>query len=351
MEMQTLRGLMSELSTTLGQASITSGRQSPTFDDGQSVARKRANRSSVANLEAMWNTQLQALWKNIEGSQKSLPIIPGRHVVQESGSWVELDAATWKPRRPVHIVLLNDHLLIAARKRKRVDSRTPASKAPTKLVAERCWPLQDINMMDLGSGAREIKGPFQDMSDISNSITVRHGQESCTYRSDRPDAKEKTNLLSAFKRTVEELRRAERADVDEIGNKSKETMNYLAIRDPAISRSPNLLQSLSKAKDRPEIPVDVDGKQRNLRWIEGQIDELDIDIALQRFDEAVDKVEQLRKLAKGLKSNTVAQDLINLKVDERASKLAGRSTFAQYSRAPKCELLVNPEASKMALYV
>ena len=327
MEMQTLRGLMTELSTTLGQASLSSERQSPSFDDGPSMARKRANRSSVANLEAMWNTQLQALWKNIEGSQKSLPIIPGRHVVQESGSWVELDAATWKPRRPVHIVLLNDHLLIATRKRKRVDSKTPASKAPTKLVAERCWPLQDINMMDLGSGAKEIKGPFQDMSDISNSITVRHGQESCTYRSDRPDSKEKSNLLLAFKRTVEELRRAERADVDEIGNKSKETMNYLATRDPAISRSPNLLQSLSKAKDRPDILVDVDGKQRNLRWVEGQIDELDIDIALQRFDEAVDKVEQLRKLAKGLKSNTVAQDLINVKVDERASKLAGSHKF------------------------
>ena len=56
--------------------------------------------------------------------------------------------------------------------------------------------------------------------------------------------------------------------------------------------------------------------------MESQIDELDIDIALQRFDESVDKIEKLRKLARTLKSNTVAQELIQIKLDERASKLA-----------------------------
>ena len=325
-EMQTLRGLMSELTTTLGHSSMvsSSGRDSPVYDEGANVARKRANRSSVANLEAMWNTQLQALWKNIEGSQKSLPAIPGRHIVLESGYWVELDAATWKPRRPVHIVLLNDHLLVAIRRRKRVDPSTPSQQAPTKLVAEKCFQLQDIDITDITSGAKEIKGPFQETRDISNSITIRHGQASFTYRSDRPNDKEKSGLLLAFKRTLDELRRAERAEVDEMGNKSKETMNYLTARDPAISRDPNLLRSLSKAKDRPDILIEVDGKQRNLRWVEGQIDELDIDIALQRFDVAVDRVEQLRNLAKGLKGNTVAQDLVNVKLDERVSKLAGK---------------------------
>ncbi|MCJ1397745.1 exocyst complex component exo84 [Xylographa trunciseda] len=323
-EMQTLRGLMSELTNTLGHASMSpiSGRDFPTYDEGANMARKRANRSSVANLEAMWNTQLQALWKNIEGSQKSLPAIPGRHIVLESGYWVELDAATWKPRRPVHIVLLNDHLLVAIRRRKRVDPSTPAQQAPTKLVAEKCFQLQDIDIIDLTSGAKEIKGPFQETRDISNSITIRHGQASFTYRSDRPHDKEKSGLLIAFKRTLEELRRAERAEVDEMGNKSKETMNYLTTRDPAISRDPGLLRSLSKVKDRPDVLIEVEGKQRNLRWVEGQIDELDIDIALQRFDVAVNRVEQLRNLAKGLKGNTVAQDLINVKLDERASKLA-----------------------------
>ena len=335
--MQTLRGLMSDLTTTLGQASLSTpynnGRRSPTSDDNATYARKKSNRSSVANLEAMRNTQLQALWKNIEGSQKFLPAIPGRHIVQESGHWVELDAATWKPRRPVHIVLINDHLLIASKKRKRMDpnaSLSPESagqKAPTKLVAERCWQLQDIDIIDLSSSTKDSKGPSRDLEEIVNAITIRHGQESFTYRGDRSGSSEKANLLLAFKRTMDELRRSEKAEVDQMNNKSKETVNYLAARDPAISSSPGLLRSLSKAKERPaEVLIDVDGKQRNFRWVEGQIDELDIEIALQRFEEAVCHVEQLRKLAKGLKKNTVVQDLITVRVDERARNLAGPSS-------------------------
>ena len=335
--MQTLRGLMSDLTTTLGQASLSTpynnGRRSPTSDDNATYARKKANRSSVANLEAMRNTQLQALWKNIEGSQKFLPAIPGRHIVQESGHWVELDTATWKPRRPVHIVLLNDHLLIASKKRKRIDPNinlppeSAALKAPTKLVAERCWPLQDIDLVDLASSTRNARGPSRDLEEIANAITIRHGPESFTYRADRLGSSEKVNLLLAFKRTLDELRRSEKAEADEINSKSKETMSYLVARDPAISSSPGLLRSLSKAKERPtELLIDVDGKQRNLRWVEGQIDELDIEIALQRFEEAVRHVEQLRKLAKGLKNNTVVQDVITVKVDERARNLAGSSS-------------------------
>ena len=337
---------MLDLTTTLGNsslgASLLNGRRSPSLDDSATVARKRNNRSSVANLEAMRNTQLQALWKNIEGSQKFLPAIPGRHIVQESGYWVELDAATWKPRRPVHIVLLNDHLLIATKKRKRVDPNTTINgnspqKAPTKLVAEKCWPLQEIDMLDLASGT-SIAGPSRDVKEIANAISIRHGREAFTYRSDHKSSSEKLNLLLSFKRTLEELRKAERADVDE-GTKAKETINYLAARDPAISSSPNLLRSLSKSnKDRPEHLIDVDGKQRNLRWIEGQIDELDIEIALQNFDEAVQHVEQLRRLAKGLKNNTVVQDLISVKVDERARKLAGTSIPNSFPSSPLLSL-------------
>ena len=319
-EMQTLQGLMNELSSVLEQAAMSSGSK---IDDG---ARKRNNRSSVANLEAMWSTQLQALWKNIEGSQKFVAAIPGRHITLEQGGWTQLDAATWKPRRPAHIILLNDHLLVATRKRKRTDPKD-GQKAPTKLVAERCWPLLDIELVDITAGAKEIKGPLRDLAQITGAITIRYRQESFTYRNERPESKDKTEFVAAFKRAVEELRRTERAENNDLGNKNKETMNYLVTRDPAISRSPGLLRTLSKSKDKPELLIHVDGVQRNMRWVEAQIDELDIEVALQRFDEAVDHVEQLRKLAKGLKNDSVAQDLVTIKVDERASKLAGLSSI------------------------
>jgi hypothetical protein len=56
------------------------------------------------------------------------------------------------------------------------------------------------------------------------------------------------------------------------------------------------------------------------------MDELDIDIALQRFDEAVARVESLTNLAKGLRNNTVARDFIAFKAEERATRLAGLIT-------------------------
>jgi len=330
---------MSELTNALGQATVssgsasTSGLRSPNFDDRTLTARKRANRSSVANLEAMWSTQLQALWKNVEQSQKFLPAIPGRHIVHESSHWVELDSATWKSRRPVHIFLLNDHLLVATRKKKRVDQNINGTNGQrqhvaTKLVAERCWPLQDIDMVDLASGqqgSQSVNGASHDR-DISNAINVRAGKESFTYRHDRPDSAEKINLLITFRRTVEELRKLLQVDADGNSSKTKDSLNYLAARDPALSEKTELLETLNTAKDRPEVLIDVDGKQKNLRWVEGQIDELDIDVALQGFEEAVRKIEGLRKIAKGLKSSAIAQDLITVKVDQRAAKLASLVT-------------------------
>lgn len=319
-EMRTLRTLMSELTNALGQTSLSNG-VNPMSIVSEDRAAKRANRSSVANLESMWNVQLQTLWKTVEGSQKFLPAVPGRHIVMETGHWVELDSATWKPRRPVHIVLLNDHLLVAAKKRKRVDqSQAQRGPAPTKLVAEECWQLQDIDMIDLGAnlGAGQSREDAEDRG-VTNAINIRFGAKSFTYRHDQRNSSAKSELLATFRKTVEDLRRALRAEA-EAASKSTESLSYLT-RHVSVRRH-DLFDGMDNTRDKPEVRIDVDGKQHNLRWVEGQIDELDIDIALQHFEQAVANVERLRKLAKGLKGNTIAQDVINMKVDERANKLA-----------------------------
>lgn len=334
-EMRTLRGLMSEITISLNQAAMSVGAPEPraALDDGaRTRARKQANRSSVANLEAMWNTQLQALWKNVEGSQKFLPAIPGRHVALEQRAWVELDAATWKPRRTAGIFLLNDHLMVAQKRKQRIDPNSltngnSAQKSSSRWVADKCWSLQDIDVVDLAT-VKSTSG--SEKSAMVNAISIRSGNESFTYRSEKPSTSEKTDLLLAFRKASDELRRALRADIKEHTNKNKETMEYLTIRDPALSDKIELLQSLSAANNRPEILIEVDGKHQNLRWVEGQIDELDSEVALQRFEDAVRHVEKLRKLAKGLKNNMIAQDLITTKVDQRAKKLSGKSTPLPY---------------------
>ncbi|KAL9611077.1 MAG: hypothetical protein Q9167_004249 [Letrouitia subvulpina] len=324
-EMRTLSGLMSELSLSLKNASSNLSLQEtrPSMDDSTTRARKQANRSSVANLEAMWNTQLQALWKGVEGSQKFLPAIPGRHIVYEQDHWVELDSATWKPRRSVHIFLLNDHLMIALKRENRLDPTAgtgeEGSQRPNfKLVVDKCWPLQNVDMLDLSSMASGIRNK----NEVPNAISIRCGSDSFTYRGiERSPKSEKTNLLLAFRRTADELRKSIRAETENINGKAQESMDYYAKRQQPFSTKTDLLRSPSKSKDHPEILIDVDGKQKDLRWVESQIDEMDIEIALQRFENAVRYVEKLRTLAQGLKGNLTAQEMIMTKVDERADKL------------------------------
>ncbi|KAI4287170.1 MAG: hypothetical protein L6R35_003576 [Caloplaca aegaea] len=322
-EMRTLRSQLAEVSTSVSnlmlRANIPESR--PTQDDMATRSRKQANRSSRADLQNMWNVQLHELWKHVEGSQKYLPAIPGRHVISEQSQWVELDAATWRTKKRARIILLNDHLMVAIEHKRRVDPSTLKNgerekKAGAKLVAEKCWALQDIDILDLASMANT-----RDKDEMANAINIRCGHESFTYRSDRSSTSDKTKLLSDFRMASEELRRALRANT-ETSAKGTDTMNYYAARDPTLSQKTDLLRSLSNSKNRPEVLIEVDGNQRNLRWVEGQIDELDIEVALQHFEDAVRHVENLRKLARGLNGNTMAQDLIVTKVDGRANKLA-----------------------------
>lgn len=317
-EMRMLRTLMSELTGAIGQATTAGGSGVDT-----AKARRIANRSSVANLEALWNSHLQTLWKRVEGSQKYLPAIPGRHIVYESSRWVELNAATWKPRRRVHLIMLNDHLLVAADK-KRPEGTTNGKDnrdklAPQPLIAIRCWPLEDVNMVDL---APRSQPGSREQGASSSAVNVRVGSgDSFTFATGSNEADVKMNLLATYRRTVEDLRKTKENETQE-RDKGRNSIGYLAGRDPGVLRSPALLDALDETSiPRSDILIDVDGKPQSIRWVEAQIDDLDIDIALQKFEEAVARLEKLRRIAKGIKGNSVAQSIVTLKLNERASKL------------------------------
>lgn len=314
-EMRALSNLMSELRTnTTAFARVAALDVTSVAWRGVTTGlSKRDKRSSVADRTALWSSQMQALYKAVEGAQKFLPNTPGRHVVQNAGAWVELDNATYKSRRATQIFLLNDHLLIASRKKRRADG--PGNGPAMKMVADRCWHLLDVEVVDM-AGTSESSSV---RSKLADAIMVRGGgQESFIYRTEKPEDQEKQAFLLNIRRTVEELRRTLESE-REANNKAKETINYFASRDPGLLQKAELLETLSDIKD---MLIEVDGKQQNLRWVESQMDELDIDIALQRMELAVSRVEKMKSLALGLKNNAIAQDFISFKVDERCCKLA-----------------------------
>lgn len=316
---------MSELTETIGRANAAAG-----ITPNASFSQKRANRSSVANLEAMWNSHLHALWKRVEGSQKFLPATPGRHIVYESGRWVELNVATWKAKRRVHIILLNDHLLVAVEKKSaEAVSQNPreaevlSNNAHTQHVAYRCWPLQDVQLIDLAGDSVNTKTYTRDDKlKNSSTITVRTMSESFTFAAVGSDTAEKEALLVTYRRAVEELRRAAEADHSRRGT-SRRSGAGLPIREKA---SMSLMNGLEISTDQEDLKsyvfLDGDGKQQNLRWVEGQFDSLDIHTALQEFEKAVGVVGKLKGVARNIKNNPSALDYVNRELDTRAATLA-----------------------------
>jgi hypothetical protein len=126
--------------------SETAGLTTPAGSSG-SPANRRTQRNSIADLATLYKSQLSALWDGVEGSQKLLPYIAGRHLIAESASFLELNATTYKPKQPVHLFLLNDAMLVSVKKR-----RGTGLGGKVRLVAERCFNLSEIVVVDLKDG-------------------------------------------------------------------------------------------------------------------------------------------------------------------------------------------------------
>lgn len=104
--------------------------------------RRRNVRSSIADLRVLYANQMQTLHTQIEGSSKYVPTTPGRHVVAEMDGILALNAATYKVDHTVRFVVLDDAVLVARIRRRRNNAESD------KLVAERCWPLNEMLVLD-----------------------------------------------------------------------------------------------------------------------------------------------------------------------------------------------------------
>lgn len=114
-----------------------------------SVERRRTQRNSVADLQTMYKQQLTTLWSTVEGSQKYLPLVPGRHLVFETHEFIELNAATYKAKQSVSMFLLSDLLLIAGRRRMKSAHTDERERERGRMVAEKCWVLADLVVVDV----------------------------------------------------------------------------------------------------------------------------------------------------------------------------------------------------------
>lgn len=233
-------------------------------------SRRQSRRNSMVDLEHIYKAQLTSLWENIEGSQKFVPFVPGRHLVAETSQFVEVNAATYKPKQAVALFLLDDLLLVAVQRKRHYGSRI-------HLVAERCFNLSEIVVVDL-----------KDTKDVRNAIKIKHAKESFVYRTER--AQDKRALLRAFRGVGEELaakmkkQRKARAQSKRISTDSM--LGNGEAMDPAS-------QDLGLGEQAPPPPAPSDDTLGP--WLNSVVDDLAVHIALREWDEAVALVEEGKK--------------------------------------------------------
>lgn len=217
------------------------------------------------DLEQIYRAQISALWENVEGSQKYVPFIQGRHLIAETSNFVELNAATYKPERAVALFLLDDMLLVAIQKKRHYGSRI-------QLVAERCFSLSEIVVVDLKDGR-----------DLSNAFKIKKGKEVYVYRTERPQ--DKRALLNAFRRVGEDL--ANRRKRERMQPQKRQTHYRAMLPDGDTDSSLALLASpggSAPVADSALVP-----------WLRDMLDDLAVCIAVREWDRAVGLVEEAKK--------------------------------------------------------
>ncbi|EOR01027.1 Exocyst complex component EXO84 [Wallemia ichthyophaga EXF-994] len=224
----------------------------------------KKKRSSVADLAAVYRTQLQTLHSTVEGSLKHVPHAPGRHVVTTASKFVELNAATYRVAQSVEMVLLNDTLLIASKRRRQ------ASGGREKLIADRAWSLSEINIQDL-----------RDSIKVTNSIKVKHNKQSYVYMAESPS--DKNVFLNAVKQVAEEYQ----AQMEQQQHNQEGDLSPNFIISPSIAS----IQSTNSPLRTP-----ISSSNKHLQWMEDFIDELSVSVAVNDHHAAVEHVEQGRKM-------------------------------------------------------
>ncbi|SCU92308.1 LAMI_0E09714g1_1 [Lachancea mirantina] len=309
--------------------------QSRNNNDNQSLlppanASKVRDRTSVFMLEKVWADELAALSKSVEGAQKFISAMPGRHVLMKTGNWFEVNAATLKPLRGVHIFILNDLILIAVKKQE---------AQRHELALSHCYPLRET----------VIEG--QEGKRISMNYANR---TQCLYQTQDPEEFER--LFATIRGAKDDLKDISEAE-EESAKRIRDSFNYLRSNQTFSGRDGNMspvkthgrhtsLGSMSPqthgtANDQflyQNITASVQsvadyGKMSEntvqLKKLDEEIEELDITLARRKYEASATKLHILDLSVTKLKEKLGQEDailtrLLDLKIEQRKQDLLNK---------------------------
>lgn len=305
-----------------------------------SVSKKR-DRSSVIAVEKMWSSHMQSLFKHVDGALKLVPVVPGRHILAESGRWFQINVGTWKPMSPAHIFVFNDMLLLATKK-------AGADKnQKQRLQATHCWRLDRVRVA-------QVHPPHKTGGQDEYYISVTSENLTFTYSTDRIDHFLK--IVDAYKRGTNEVMHQNRAAAaltfeslaDETRDEKRQlrdlvrnlnslrhlaTGRNLGLFDPigplestlSINRSSGdgMLHDISArvhsrnrshdyGKRQPSTINDKNHFFTDLKQLEDKLDDVDIVIAHNDVNKAVGYIGQIEARLSAI-DTAVAQNVSSLK--------------------------------------
>lgn len=336
---------------------------------GLQAPSRRKDRSSIIVLENMWKTELRSLFKHVEGASKFIQPLPGRHVLTESGRWHEINVGNWKPTKTVHLVVLNDLILIATKK---TSAMQEGSASKTRLQAAHCWPLNEVKLAEVSKPSSH-RGEKEDKK--TYLINVRAKSLSYVYQTDRYDHFKK--ILEAYNKGKKELLERDRVldnrqsmdmDVDHdeekrqlrdsfknyesaesSDDKSKRRSSQRYSMDVVLQDISSRVHSRNRSLDFKTLKnKDVDKIQYflELKKVEDKLDEIDIEIAHNKYTESVGLIRhielKLDLIEKSINSDASRKnkeieaaadelrlliDVIKIKIDNRKVKVQGCLAF------------------------
>ncbi|CAJ0829785.1 15618_t:CDS:10 [Entrophospora sp. SA101] len=108
-DMFVLRGLLNELRNISDNLrddsteSVNLGPVAPVASEPIVSRGRQPTRNNATDIQSIWKAQIQLLWDHVEGAQKLVPLVPGRHIVREFSNFVEINAKMFLGARSKNI--------------------------------------------------------------------------------------------------------------------------------------------------------------------------------------------------------------------------------------------------------